>query len=516
MLGGSSIRLATIFGIRVGVNVSWFLILFLAIFWLREPFADELGDEQQGFIVAVLAAFGFFGSILLHELGHALAARREGIEVTGIDLFFFGGVMKMSRDTYTPGQEFRVAAAGPLVTLLIVVVGALAAMALLGADGFWDAARLDRTDAPGPFELWLSFLVSANVLLLVFNLVPAFPLDGGRIARAAAWKITGDRGKATRISAYLGQGFAALLIGYGLYVLFADDDTFGGLWAIVLGYLLGSSARAAIAQSAFTERLEGVTVADIMDAEPGDHPGRPAGRAGVGGVLPALPGLAVVRGRRGRRPLRRPRPPRRRRARRPPGGRRRAGARHRRRPRRPRARRRAARGAARLRAAAPPRRADGGRRRRPPARRGHARAGHARAAGARSRRPRRLAPSSNATRGISSKVVLGEADGDAGALAALADLGVDDRAAEQDRQARAALQHQRRGLEPAHVRHPRVEHDHVRLDPVERLQRRLRPVGPGARRRPRRSCGSRAPAPRRGRRRPSPRPGLPSAPAHRP
>jgi Zn-dependent protease len=268
VLGGSSIRLASIFGIRVGVNVSWFVILFLAIFWLQEPFGEELGDDQQGFIVAVLTAFGFFGSILLHELGHALVARREGIEVTGIDLFFFGGVMKMSRDTSTPGQEFRVAAAGPLVTLLLVAIGALASIALLGADGFWDAARLEPTEAPGPFELWLSFLVSANVLLLVFNLVPAFPLDGGRIARAAAWKITGDRGKATRLSAYLGQAFAALLIGYGFYALLGQDDTYGGLWAIVLGYLLGSSARAAIAHSAFTERLKGVTVADIMDAEP--------------------------------------------------------------------------------------------------------------------------------------------------------------------------------------------------------------------------------------------------------
>ena len=113
MLGGSSIRLATIFGIRVGVNVSWFLILFLAIFYLQDRFALELGDEQQGFIVAVLTALGFFGSILLHELGHAVAARREDIEVNGIDLFFFGGVMKMSRDTSSPGQEFRVAAAGP-------------------------------------------------------------------------------------------------------------------------------------------------------------------------------------------------------------------------------------------------------------------------------------------------------------------------------------------------------------------------------------------------------------------
>jgi Zn-dependent protease len=268
VLGGSSIRLATILGIRVGVNVSWFLILFLAIFWLQGSFAEQLDDDQQGFIMAVLTAFGFFGSILLHELGHALVARREGIEVSGIDLFFFGGVMKMSRDTTSPGQEFRVAVAGPLVTLLIVVVGGLACVLLFGWETFSQAARLDEVVAPGPFELLLSFLVAVNVLLLVFNLVPAFPLDGGRIARAAAWKVTGDRGRATRMSAYLGQAFAALLIAYGVYVLVALSDSVGGLWAIVLGYLLGSSARAAIAQSAFTERLKGVTVADIMDAEP--------------------------------------------------------------------------------------------------------------------------------------------------------------------------------------------------------------------------------------------------------
>ena len=267
MLGGSSIRLATILGIRVGVNVSWFLILFLAIFWLQGSFADTLDDDQLGFIVAVLTAFSFFGSILLHELGHALVARREGIEVSGIDLFFFGGVMKMSRDTTSPGQEFRVAIAGPLVTLVLVVIGALVSMAVMGADTFSDTALL-TIDSTGAFELWLSFLVSVNVLLLGFNLVPAFPLDGGRIARAAAWKVTGDRAKATRLSAYVGQGFAALLIGYGLYDLLVNANTFGGLWAIVLGYLLGSSARAAIAQSAFTERLRGVTVADIMDAEP--------------------------------------------------------------------------------------------------------------------------------------------------------------------------------------------------------------------------------------------------------
>jgi Zn-dependent protease len=267
VLGGSSIRLATIFGIRVGVNVTWFVVLFLFIYWLNDAFADTLSNASLAFWTAVAAAFGFFGSILLHELGHAMAARREGIDVSGIDLFFFGGVMKMSSDTRSPGQEFRIAIAGPAVTFLIVVVAALVCTALLGWQGFVDTATLDSVSVSA-FDLWLSFVVSMNVLLLVFNLIPAFPLDGGRIARAIVWRFTGDRNRATRVSAFLGQGFAALLILYGLYVLLVNDDTTGGLWSIVLGYLLGSSARAAIAQSAFTERLKDLTVADIMDDEP--------------------------------------------------------------------------------------------------------------------------------------------------------------------------------------------------------------------------------------------------------
>jgi len=266
VLGGSSIRLTTIFGIRVGVNVSWFVVLFLFIYWLEAVFDDTL-EPTVAFWTAVAAALGFFASILLHELGHALAARREGIEVSGIDLFFFGGVMKMSSDTRSPGQEFRVAVAGPLVTFLIIVVVALVSTVLFGWTAFVDLATLENVGGASAFDQWLSFLGSMNVLLLVFNLIPAFPLDGGRIARAAVWKITRDRNQATKVSAYLGQGFAALLILYGIYGL-TQDNTYGGLWSIVLGYLLGSSARAAVAQSAFTERLRGVTVADIMDTEP--------------------------------------------------------------------------------------------------------------------------------------------------------------------------------------------------------------------------------------------------------
>src|SRR3954468_20128996 len=158
VLGGSSFQLGRIFGIRIGVNASWFLILFLFIFWLSQSFTDLLGSQTSGYAAALGAAVLFFGSIVLHELGHALAARRSGIEVSGIDLFFFGGVMKMNRDTDTPGKEFFVAVAGPLVTLGIVLVGSVVGVALAGSSEFFDAARLDNTAPSDAAVLLVSFL----------------------------------------------------------------------------------------------------------------------------------------------------------------------------------------------------------------------------------------------------------------------------------------------------------------------------------------------------------------------
>ena len=157
MLGGSSFQLGRILGIRIGVNASWFLILFLFLFWLSALVRQRSSaTRRRATSAAVVAAVLFFGSIVLHELGHALAARRSGIEVAGIDLFFFGGVMKMSRDTDTPGREFFVAVAGPLVTLAIVLVGTAVGIALAGQDEFLDAARLDaarRRRTRGPARL---------------------------------------------------------------------------------------------------------------------------------------------------------------------------------------------------------------------------------------------------------------------------------------------------------------------------------------------------------------------------
>src|SRR5215217_9217504 len=228
MTGSRSLPLVRIFGIRVGVNPSWFLVLFLVIYIVWDSLRETLdASETTLYVVAVVSAFSFFASILLHELGHALAARREGIAVDGIDLFLCGGVMKMSRETDSPGAEFRVAVAGPLVTLAIMALASVAAILLAGGDSFWDAARLSSAADASPVEVVVSLLVSMNLVLLLFNLVPAFPLDGGRIARAAAWKVTGDRHRATRFAARIGIGFGWLLMLGGLaLVVFADGYAF--------------------------------------------------------------------------------------------------------------------------------------------------------------------------------------------------------------------------------------------------------------------------------------------------
>lgn len=268
MFAGRSLKLATLFGIRIGVSPSWFVILFLLLYVFTQRFQETLGLGTTGaFAVAATAALLFFGSILLHELGHALAALREGIEVAGIDLFIFGGVMKMSREGTSAGAMFRIAVAGPLVTLAIVLAAGAAGAAVIGLPAITDAAQLDAALGTTAVEQLLALLVGLNVVLLLFNLIPALPLDGGQILRSAVWAVSGDRAKGTRVAAVLGQGFAYLLMAYGAW-RFVRGDTFGGVWAVALGFLIGQGARAAVAQSAFAERLAGITVADIMDPDP--------------------------------------------------------------------------------------------------------------------------------------------------------------------------------------------------------------------------------------------------------
>jgi Zn-dependent protease len=272
VFGRGSIQLARVFGIRIGVDPSWFLVLFLIIFLLSGTFQQALGgpetaSETEAYLTAVGSALLFFLSLVLHELGHALVARRQGIGIVGIDLFFFGGIAKMTRDTDSPGTEFKVSAAGPLVTLLVVLACAALGTLLVGGEEFERVVALQAGATSSAAVLALGWLTLINALVLLFNLIPAFPLDGGRIARAVAWKLTGSRGRATRVAGRLGQAFAFVMIALGAYLLF-EGLVAAGIWMIVLGFFLGSAARNAVVQTAFSERLAERRVADIMDPEP--------------------------------------------------------------------------------------------------------------------------------------------------------------------------------------------------------------------------------------------------------
>jgi Zn-dependent protease len=263
-----SIKLFDIAGIRVGVDLTWFVMLFLLIFWLSGSFRSALHtSDGVAYLTTVATVLLFFVSLILHELGHALAARRRGIGVTRIDLFLFGGFTRMTRDTRTPGEELEVAAAGPAGTFVVCLVCLALDFALVGGHRLIHAVELDGSVPLTPVLLAISFLLPMNLLILVFNLIPAYPLDGGRIARAIVWRVTGDRVRGTRVAAKIGEGLAIVLGGLGIYALLTAGG-FEGLWLIVLAFLVGQSARAALRQSVVSERVQGVLVADVMDREP--------------------------------------------------------------------------------------------------------------------------------------------------------------------------------------------------------------------------------------------------------
>jgi Zn-dependent protease len=264
----SSVRLFTVSGIRVGVDVSWFLVLFLMIYVLSGPFRDTLhSSDGVAYLTTVVSVLALFASIIVHELGHAVGARRHGVGVTRIDLYLFGGLTEMSREPATPGEDFTIAVAGPIATVVVILVCLGIDVALVGGHRLGEAIELASDIRITPVLLALSWLIPVNVLLLVFNLLPAFPLDGGRIARAIVWRVTGDRARATIVAARLGQLLAAALAAFGLYLLL-EVRSFGGRDTLALAWILHSSARAAIARAALDDRVDGVYVRDIMDPDP--------------------------------------------------------------------------------------------------------------------------------------------------------------------------------------------------------------------------------------------------------
>jgi Zn-dependent protease len=256
-------------GIRISADYSWFLVLLLVIIWLSELYRDVLStsaSDAEPYFLAVVSAVLFFGSIVLHELGHALVAVRKGIAISDITLWLFGGVARLRRDSDSPGTELQIALAGPAVTLLIALACTGVGLAVGGED-FWEAMRAQTAaDASGGLAL-LAWLASINALVLIFNLIPAFPLDGGRVVRATAWRLTGSRNRGTRFAAMLGQGFSYLFIGVGVFLVLSGA-VLDGVWLALIGFILGGSARSATVQTELSSRIEHLKVADVMDSEP--------------------------------------------------------------------------------------------------------------------------------------------------------------------------------------------------------------------------------------------------------
>lgn len=249
-----SIRLGRIGGIPVGVNWTLLVIFALVAIALASGRFPEVypGHASWAYALAGIGtAAAFFGSILAHELAHALLARRKGVEVEGIILWLFGGVARFHSEATRAQDELRIAAVGPLIS---VVAGALFGLLALGIDALGAADLL-----VGVFG-WLALI---NLVLAGFNLIPAAPLDGGRVLRALLWRRSGDRRQAAITAARAGQGFAALLIGLGI-AEFAFGAGLGGIWFMLLGWFVLTAARAEQTYA----RVQGIRVTDVMTPDP--------------------------------------------------------------------------------------------------------------------------------------------------------------------------------------------------------------------------------------------------------
>lgn len=264
-----SLPLFRIAGISVGANWTWLLALGYFVVVLSGDYKAMLGAEREAaaFAFAVAVSMLFFASIVMHEFGHAIVARRNGIGILGIELWAFGGLASLDRDPDTPGVEFRVAVAGPAVTAA-VAVGCLGAAFAWNPDQAREALRFVARPGDNPWLESLAWLGLVNAVLLVFNLIPAYPLDGGRMMRAIVWKLSGDQRKATVWAGQVGRAFGWLLIGYGLVLVFSGGGSFGGLLFVFIGLMLAQSARGAINAGGKYRTALDLTVADVMDREP--------------------------------------------------------------------------------------------------------------------------------------------------------------------------------------------------------------------------------------------------------
>jgi len=247
-----SITFGKLFGIEVGLHYSWLLIALLIVMSLAGQFSSKHSDWSEAVVwsISILTALSFFATLVAHELSHALVARARGIATRSITLFALGGVAAIEEEPHDPKTEFWVGIIGPITSTVIGGLCLLLSHALASPSETPLSAML----------LWLGYI---NLTLAVFNLIPGFPLDGGRILRALIWWYTKDGAKATRIAARSGQFVAILFIGLGIFRFFAGEG-FGGLWIAFIGWFLLQAAGATQLQNQLTGILDGVHVGDLM------------------------------------------------------------------------------------------------------------------------------------------------------------------------------------------------------------------------------------------------------------
>jgi len=249
---GASWRVARIAGIEVRIDSSWAVIALLITYsmYLRLSILYPELSGGGAVALAILSAVLFFGSVLVHELAHALVSQARGIRVQDITLFLFGGATRARVESRGPRDEFLIALVGPLTSGLL-------------AGLFGILAGLGRDMLSAPLTGTLGYLAWTNLVLAAFNLVPGFPLDGGRLLRAVIWKATGSLGRATRIASVAGQGVGWLLVAGGVASLLAGDLA-GGIWFAFIGWFLVQAARSSYQELQLQQLLRGVEAEEVM------------------------------------------------------------------------------------------------------------------------------------------------------------------------------------------------------------------------------------------------------------
>jgi len=255
----SNIKLGKIRGIEIGLHYSWFIIAALIVFSLAGHFRQVNPNWSMGhiWIAALVTAALFFVTLLLHELAHSLVAQARGLKVTSITLFALGGISQIQDDATDAKTEFWIAIAGPIASL-IIGFGCLAIALGLG----WQRSTEPQTAVTGVL-VWLGYI---NIVLAVFNMIPGFPLDGGRVLRAIVWAIAKNPDRSTRIAARVGQVVALLFILDGIWQFFSGAG-FGGLWIAFIGWFLMDAAKASYAEVEITEKLRGISVSEVMSRD---------------------------------------------------------------------------------------------------------------------------------------------------------------------------------------------------------------------------------------------------------